>query len=187
MTKFHETPEAKNHELLLAEQTRLNETRAKLSQSVLVSTESAESKTRALNCIEESFIHGKSTEQQIETARQEANYANDKLIADQRMISLADNALKEIGVKITESEKHLKNARYAFCMSEHGRILAEINADQALQKKLVECFAAYRANGWQYSDDWQTFMGSLTFVKPNQAMIDEAVEKFHQIHRLDRQ
>ena len=187
MTKLHGIPETKTHESLLAERGRITETRDQLDQSVLVSTEAAASKIRALNEVEKSFIHGQATAPDIDRARLEAEAANSKLVADKRLLALADNALKEIGVKITESGKHLKNARYAFCMTEHGRILAEINADQELQKKLVECFAAYRANGWRYSDDWQAFMDSLAFVKPNQAMIDEAVEKFHQMHKLDRQ
>ena len=187
MTKFHESEDAKTHELTLSEQSRLTETRTKLNQSVLASTEEVINKTASLNDIEKAFIHGKATAADVEKAQLESDSANAKLTSNQRLLSLADTALKEIDLKIAKSQAQVKNARYTFCMAEHGRILAEINADQELQKKLVECFAAYRANGWRYSDDWQTFMDSLTFVKPNQAMIDEAVEKFHQTHKLDRQ
>jgi len=187
MTKFHESQEAKSHAVLTAEQSRVTETRGQLSQNVTKSTETADRKNKELNDVEKLFVRGQATAQQIETARQESDSANAKLTADQRLLSLADGALKELDAKISESQAHVRNARFAFCMSEHGRILAEINADKALQKKLVECFAAYRANGWQYSDDWQRFMDSLTFVKPDQALIDSAVEAFHQTHRLPRQ
>jgi len=96
MTKFHESQEAKSHALLTAEQSRVTETRAKLSAAVTVSTETANTRNTALNSIEKEFIHGQATPQQVEKARQESDAANAKLTADQRLLALADSALQEL-------------------------------------------------------------------------------------------
>lgn len=187
MTRFYESAETKTHGLLLAEQGQLTETSIKLNQSVLNSTAASDSKTAALNDTEKAYIRGQATVQQVEKVRAEVDSANAKLTADQRLLSLAESALKEISQKISESARHVANARYQFCINERNRIAGELNNDVALQKRLLECFAAYCSNGISYNTDWKVFIASVLPTKPEQHLIDEAIEKFHQTHKLDRQ
>ena len=114
MTKFHESEDAKTHELTLFEQSRLTETRTKLNQSVLASTEEVINKTASLNDIEKAFIHGKATAADVEKAQLESDSANAKLTSNQRLLSLADTALKEIDLKIAKSQAQVKNALAGF-------------------------------------------------------------------------
>lgn len=185
MTKFYESAETKTHGLLLAEQGRLTETRSKLSQSVLASTEAEASTTRALNDIEKAFIHGQATTQQIEKARQEAGSANDKLTADQRMLKLADDALKEISAEIQQAEQRLIIAKRDYVLSEKARIGESLNADAKIRAQLMEAYAAMLSNPQGFNGDWKLFVISIFTGAPSQIEIDNAIAAFSQKHGID--
>jgi|GEM_PF-4497971 len=183
MTKFYESAEAKTHELFLAEQSRLTETRAKLNQSVLTSTEEATNKTRALNAVEQSFIHDHATTQQVEKARQEADAANAKLTADRRLLTLADNALIEINAKIEAAQKDCVIAR----RMQLQRLITELstNLNTEIMDQLLEIKAAETFTGIEYGQDWSRFLARI-FPAPELTEIVQAQDKFCQKHKFNR-
>ncbi|MDP3279953.1 MAG: hypothetical protein U1D41_05760 [Nitrosomonas sp.] len=183
MKNFYDSQEAKNKELLTVEKPRLTEKREQISNAVLASTEHAASKTAALTAIEDEFIHGKATAEDVETARLAADSANAKLQSDQRLLALADSALKEIDQKIESAQRDYELARRMQLQKIAGELSVNLNTNT--RDKLLEIMAAEGLTGIEYGSNWQQFLARV-FPAPDLNTIVAAQDAFCHKHKFER-
>lgn len=183
MTNFSDSPEAKNHQLLLAEKSRLVEKYDQVNQSFKDATEALTRKADALNEIETAFIHGKATAADVDKARLEVDPVNAKLAADQRLLSLANAALKEIDQKIEAAQKDCERAR----REQLQQLVAELSEslNTKFRDQLLEIKAAKAFTGISYDRDWGHFLMQI-FPAPALDEIVQAQDKFCCKHKFER-